>query len=136
MTVGDYYGLEGSNMIRLEEFSDEGVIRTIKKMAAKNCIAELKPNNVKSQLKHGVTNELIADRLFRKMIKLFMDRGKELNLEGKYVVNNSEITLDNNNNKECTYLTVAKTDTESVEDLVEMAEQARKKEAHRLKKGK
>lgn len=133
--VGDYYGLETSSMVRLEEFHNDGVIQTIRKMAAKNCISALDSNKVKPLLKHGITNELIADRLFRKMIKLFIDRGAELNLQGKYVINNSEITLDNNNN-DCTYLTVAKADTERVEDIVEKAEQARRTKADRQNKSK
>jgi hypothetical protein len=134
-TVRDYYRLKESNMIRLQEFNNGGVIQTIQQMAAKNCISELDTNNAKDELKQVVTNELVADRLSRKMIKLFIDRGKELNLEGKYIIDNLETTLDNNN-EECTYFTAAEADLKPVEDLVEIAEQARKGRAAHLKKGK
>lgn len=133
--VGDYYGLETSSMVRLEEFNYNGVIQTIKKMTAQNCISVLDPNKLKPQLKEGITNELMADRLFRLMIKLFMDSGAQLNLQDKYFINNNELTLDNNKN-DCTYLTVAEAEAEGVESTVSKAEQATRKEGHRLKKGK
>lgn len=91
-TVGDYYKISESSMVRLKEFNYNywnNSVKTIKEMAGKNAIASFKVNNP-NNIKRGVINELWADRMFRIILNLFFIKGTEPVNGNEYKMYNEE----------------------------------------------